>query len=103
MVWTVDGEAADAKFDATIVMVDGVPKVTWSPDFGAERIYWGLRREGGGGAAGVRALPVGAGDGGGEGEFLGRNGESAGRFHLFWRQLLEFWRQNIEFGRQNSV
>ena len=28
-----------ARFEATIEMVGGVPKVTWSPDFGAERVY----------------------------------------------------------------
>ena len=31
--------AAEAKFEATIEMVGGVPKVTWSPDLGAERTY----------------------------------------------------------------
>ena len=27
------------RFEASIEMVDGVPKVTWSPDLGAERVY----------------------------------------------------------------
>ena len=31
--------AVDAKFEATIEMVGGVPKVTWSPDLGVERVY----------------------------------------------------------------
>ena len=31
--------AADARFLASIEMVDGVPKVTWPPDLGAERVY----------------------------------------------------------------
>ena len=31
--------AADARFVASIEMVDGVPKVTWLPDLGAERVY----------------------------------------------------------------
>ena len=31
--------AADARFVATIEMVGGVPKVTWSPDLGVERVY----------------------------------------------------------------
>ncbi len=30
---------AEAKFEATIEMADGVPKVTWSPDLGVERDY----------------------------------------------------------------
>ena len=31
--------AADARFVASIEMVDGVPKVMWSPDLGSERVY----------------------------------------------------------------
>ncbi len=31
--------AVDARFVASIEMVEGVPKVTWSPDLGAERVY----------------------------------------------------------------
>ena len=44
--------AADAKFEATIEMVGGVPKVTWSPDLGAERVYRVLGARGLGDAAG---------------------------------------------------
>ena len=42
--------AAEAKFEATIEMVGGVPKVTWSPDLGAERVYRVLGAKGLGGA-----------------------------------------------------
>lgn len=31
--------AGNARFEATIRMVEGVPKVTWNPDLGAERVY----------------------------------------------------------------
>ena len=42
-------KASDAKFVASIEMVDGVPKVTWSPDLGAERVYRVLGAKGAGG------------------------------------------------------
>ena len=47
----LDPTAADARFEATIEMVDGVPKVTWSPDLGAERVYRVLGARGLGDAA----------------------------------------------------
>ena len=31
--------AADARFVASIEMVESVPKLTWSPDLGSERVY----------------------------------------------------------------
>ena len=44
--------AADARFVASIEMVEGVPKVAWSPDLGAERVYRVLGARGLGDAAG---------------------------------------------------
>ena len=41
----------DARFVASIEMVDGVPKVMWSPDLGAEREYRVLGAKGLGSAA----------------------------------------------------
>ena len=58
--------AAEAKFEATIEMVGGVPKVTWSPDLGAERVYRVLGAKGLGDAAGETHRGTGLGDAAGE-------------------------------------
>ncbi len=44
--------AADARFVASIEMVGGVPRVTWLPDLGAERVYRVLGAKGLGDTAG---------------------------------------------------
>ena len=36
----------ETRFVATIEMVEAVPKVTWSPDLGAERVYRALGAKG---------------------------------------------------------
>ena len=53
-------------FGASIEMVDGVPKVTWSPDLGAERVYRVLGAKGLGDAAGETHRGTGLGDAAGE-------------------------------------
>ena len=62
----LEPKAADARFVAAIEMVDGEPKVTWSPDFGAERVYWVLGARGLGSAAAGAARGTGLGDAAGE-------------------------------------
>ena len=59
-------KAADAKFVSSIEMVESVPKVTWSPDFGAERVYWVLGARGLLPAAAETARGTGLGDAAGE-------------------------------------
>ena len=55
----LEPKAADAKFVSSIEMVESVPKVTWSPDFGAERVYWVLGAKGLGSAAAETARGTG--------------------------------------------
>ena len=50
----------------SIVIVEGVPKVTWSPDLGAERVYRVLGAKGLGDAAADTARGTGLGDAAGE-------------------------------------
>ena len=54
------------RFEASIEMVDGVPKVTWSPDLGAERVYRVLGAKGLLPAAAETARSTGLGSAAGE-------------------------------------
>ncbi len=53
-------------FRASVKMVEGVPKVTWLPDLGAERVYRVLGAKGLGDAAGETHRGTGLGDDAGE-------------------------------------
>ena len=62
----LEPKAADAKFVASIEMVEGVPKVMWLPDLGAERVYRVLGAKGLLPAAGETHRGTGLGSAAGE-------------------------------------